>query len=78
MDDVAKGLEGNGKSIDLGSVLDLNGYGWSRTCPVIAPIDMGKWGKFEMDGNSICTLAQILGNILVAFSLLFSVRYVFA
>ena len=39
---------------------------------------MGKWGKFEMDGNSICTLAQILGNILVAFSLLFSVRYVFA
>lgn len=78
MDDVAKGLEGNGKSIDLGSVLDLNGYGWSRTCPVIAPIDMGKWGKLEMDTSAMCVIAQIVGNIMVAMSLMFSVRYVFA
>jgi len=78
MGDAERGLNGNGKSIDLGGVLDLGGYGWSRTCPALQAVDMGKWGKFEMDGNSICTLAQILGNILVAFSLLFSVRYVFA
>lgn len=78
MDDVAKGLEGNGKSIDLGSVLDLNGYGWSRTCPVIAPIDMGKWGKLEMDTSAMCVIAKIVGNIMVAMSLMFSVRYVLA
>ena len=78
MGDAERGLNGNGKNIDLGGVLDLGGYGWSRTCPALQAVDMGKWGKFEMDGNSICTLAQILGNILVAFSLLFSVRYVFA
>ena len=78
MGDAERGLNGNGKNIDLGGVLDLGGYGWSRTCPALQAVDMGKWGKFEMDGNSICTLAQILGNILVAFSLLFSVRYVFS
>ena len=49
MGDAERGLNGNGKSIDLGGVLDLGGYGWSRTCPALPSADMGKWGHFEMD-----------------------------
>lgn len=78
MGDAESGLKGNGKSIDLGNILDLGGYGWSRTCPALPSADMGKWGKFEMDGAPFCTIAQLIGNILVAITLLFSVRYVFS
>ena len=59
-------------------ILDLGGYGWSRSCPTIAAVDMGKWGRFELDGAPACTIANLIGNILVALSLLFSVRYMFA
>ena len=78
MDGVGKSLGGNSGKMDLGGSLGLSGYGWSRTCPALLAVDMGQWGEFAMDGDSICTLAQIPGNILVAFSLTVSVRYVFA
>ena len=78
MGDAESTLNGNGKSIDLGGVLDLGGYGWARTCPALPTADMGKWGRFEMDSTPFCTIAQLIGNILVAISLIFSVRYVFS
>ena len=78
MGDAGKGLEGNSQRIDLGKTLDLGGYGWSRTCPALPTVDMGKWGIFAMDSAPFCTIAQLIGNLLVAISLIFSVRYVFS
>jgi len=31
-----------------------------------------------MDSAPFCTIAQLIGNLLVAISLIFSVRYVFS
>ena len=78
MDGVGKTLAGNSKEQNITDILDLGGYGWSRSCPTIAAVDMGKWGRFELDGAPACTIANLIGNILVALSLLFSVRYMFA
>lgn len=78
MDGVGKTLAGNSKKQNITDILDLGGYGWSRSCPTIAAVDMGKWGRFELDGAPACTIANLIGNILVALSLVFSVRYMFA
>ena len=78
MDGVGKTLAGNSREQNITDILDLGGYGWSRSCPAIAAVDMGKWGRFELDGAPACTIANLIGNILVALSLLFSVRYMFA
>ena len=78
MDGVGKTLAGNSREQNITDILDLGGYGWSRSCPAITAVDMGKWGRFELDGAPYCTIANLIGNILVALSLLFSVRYMFA
>lgn len=63
--------------INLPKTLNTSGYGFGRSCPVLEySVETRLFGSFVIDLSVLCRLAQFVGNVAVALTLLASARYI--
>ncbi len=63
--------------INLPKTLNTSGYGFGRSCPALEyNVETRLFGSFVIDLSVLCRLAQFVGNVAVALTLLASARYI--
>ena len=74
--DPAAEMDKNSQTISVARDLDTDGFGWTRSCPVLPTLNLGVFGEKEWRADIFCSLANILGHLAVLVTLVLSARYI--
>lgn len=61
----------------LDDVLDTSGFGWSRACPADVSLDLGSFGSVSIPMSPFCSLAAIIGVLVLGSAGVFGLRFIF-